>query len=99
MSESQQCVDCVDETRTPNPASAQAGTQISTGESGLERDVEKVHDPLDVSTFKAPVPLPVNSVTIEFCDRVSVFHLTYFWSSLKLTEMTVPMVCSQPHKC
>ena len=80
------CLDC--NTFQEKPASNDATVKT-----------ESNYNPLDASTFTPPTALPGFSVTIEFCDRVSVFHLTYFWSSLKLTEMTVPMVCSQPHKC
>ena len=62
------CLDC--NTFQEKPASNDATVKT-----------ESNYNPLDASTFTPPTALPGFSVTIEFCDRVSVFHLTYFWSS------------------
>ena len=63
------CVDCAPDPETAALANSDLNPKTS-------------YDPLDASTFTPPTALPGFSVTIEFCDRVSVFHLTYFWRSL-----------------
>lgn len=45
--------------------------------------VPSQYDPLDASTFMHPPDLPAHSVTIEFCDRVSMLHsmIILWWKS------------------
>ena len=60
------CSDC----GPADNADAQASNLAEAGNS------EAAYNPLDVTTFVQPTELPVPSITVEFCDRVSVHQCT-----------------------
>lgn len=80
------CTDCLDQAPT-TPASKISSTDLQA--------VSKAYDPLDASTFKPPPPLPVPSVTIEFCDRVSTLITLLRRKKLISIYLLVPMVSLQ----
>ncbi|KAH9951789.1 Rdx family-domain-containing protein [Amylocystis lapponica] len=50
------------------------------------------HDPLDASTFVPPSPLPIPSVTIEFCDRCRWLHRATWVSTELFLTFPAPLL-------
>lgn len=81
MSNTQECVDCQPES-TEAP---QETVVISSRELAPQVESETVADPLNPATFIPPSPLPTPSITIEFCDRVSIYTVSQYSDVLILS--------------
>ncbi|EJD01064.1 uncharacterized protein FOMMEDRAFT_90589 [Fomitiporia mediterranea MF3/22] len=73
------CTDCVVEVQAVPVKPTDTNTTTSSK-----------HDPMDVSAFTPPVPLPVPSVTIEFCNRCRWLHRATWISTELLLTFTPP---------